>query len=395
MAERLVLFDLTDFLHGPLRSGIQRVAYEIVAHWPAGSRLVPCRVDERSRLSALPGELLEVYRDFFQASKDELPALRVRLRELSQRRGERITARRFRHFSGLLNASIFPRPSQTRYYQWAAQRGLGERIFLIVFDILPCTHPGYFVPDFGVNLSEYYRCLRLLPNLAYISEQTRTDTHQRLLRDGRPAGPILPLGADSLGTAAPCFDPSRRRFSVIGTLEPRKNHRAVLDAFQQLWRDGHNVELAFAGKLGWLPEAEAQRIRRLKESEPRFTWLDTLSDSQIAETIRGSRATIYPALLEGYGLPPVESLALGVPVIVTASIPAVAMLPPHGQVRLQVPDARHIREAVLAALDDDFARATTEAIRQLRLPTWADLARGVAAWIDNPVAFTVPCARAA
>src|SRR4029078_9448972 len=128
----------------PQRSGIQRVAYEVVRHWPSGSLLVPCRVDESSRLAALPPELLDAYRRYFQAAKDELPALREQLRHLAHRRTDIITARKLSRYAGLLNASIFPRPAQTRYYQWAARRGLGRRIFLIVFDMLPCTHPEYF-----------------------------------------------------------------------------------------------------------------------------------------------------------------------------------------------------------------------------------------------------------
>jgi glycosyltransferase involved in cell wall biosynthesis len=383
MAERPILFDLTEFLNDPQRSGIQRVSYEIVDRWPAPDQLVPCCVDRRGRLVALPTEVLEVYRLYFRAPPEQLPVLRDRLKSMSRRRIEIITARRFGRFAALLNTTIFTQPSQIDYYVWAARHGLAARIFLVVYDMLPWTHPEFFVADFGVNLLGYHRCLRAIPNLAYISAQTRDDALRRVLRDGRPPGPVLPLGSDGLGTAAPRFDAAKRRFTVVGTLEPRKNHRAVLDAFEGLWAEGIDAELAFAGRLGWLPEADAQRIRRLQAEQPRFHWWNSLGDDEVAEVIRGSRATIYPAICEGYGLPPVESLALGVPVIVTESLPSAAMLPPDGQVRLAIPNAEQIREAVLAMLDGDFARRTTEAIGRLRLPTWSDLAKGVAHWIES------------
>lgn len=386
-----VLFDLTEFLHDPQRSGIQRVCYEIVSRWPSTSQLVPALVDRRSRLVALAPEVLDLYRAYFRAPKDELPALREQMKRAAGRGMEVITARKLRRFGGLLNGTVFTLPHQADYYLWAARSGLAERIFLIVYDMLPWTRPELFVPNFGVNLFNYQRCLRAVPNLAFISDQTRDDALNRILRDGRTPGPVLPLGADGLGTAEPRFDPAKRQFTVVGTLEPRKNHRAVLDAFERLWADGVHVELAFAGKLGWLDEADGQRIKRLQEDEPRFRWYDTLGDDQIADVIRASRATIYPALCEGYGLPPVESLALGVPVVVTDSIPAAAMLPPVGQVRLARPDAGSVRRAVLDLLDDDFARRTTEAIRRLRLPTWDDLAASVERWVGGPA---VPFARA-
>lgn len=383
MPVREILFDLTEFLHDPQRSGIQRVCFEIVRHWPTNSRLVPACVDERSRLIALDPEALDVYRDYFQASSAELPRLREQLRSLT-RGGRTVTGRGFRRYHGLLNATVFSLPHQVDFYLWARTRGLAERIFLFVHDVLLWTHPELFTPGFGVNLFNYMRCLRAIPNLAFNSNQTRFETLERVLRDGRTPGPVCPLGAESLGTAAPRFDPLNQRFTVVGTVEPRKNHRAVLDAFDQLWSQGVHVELTFAGKLGWAREDNRQRILRLKDAEPCFHFLDSLGDAQLVETIRGSRATIYPALYEGYGLPPVESLALGVPVIVTGSLPSVAMLGSEGQLRLASPTAEQIGQALRLMLDDSFAVRKTEEIRRLRLPTWSAMAERLALWIDNP-----------
>lgn len=383
MPDRDILFDLTEFLHDPQRSGIQRVCHEIVAHWPASSRLVPARVDERSRLLALPPEVLDVYRAYFLAPAADLPGLKEQMRELA-RRGRNVSARGFRHYRGLLNATVFSLPHQVEYYLWAAQRGLTDHFFLFVHDVLLWTHPELFTPGFGINLFNYLRCLRAVPNLAFNSEQTRSETLERMLRDGRQPGPVCPLGAESLGVAAPRFNPAKRRFTVVGTIEPRKNHRSVLDAFDQLWMDGVNVELAFAGKLGWAREDDRQRILQLQAEEPHFHLLDSLGDAQLVEAIRGSRATIYPALHEGYGLPPVESLSLGVPVIVTDSLPSVAMLRPEGQVRLASPTAEPIRQAVSLLLDDTFAARKTEEISRLRLPTWTAMAERLERWIENP-----------
>jgi glycosyltransferase involved in cell wall biosynthesis len=103
----------------------------------------------------------------------------------------------------------------------------------------------------------------------------------------------------------------------------------------------------------------------------------------VRHLIRGSRATIFASQAEGFGLPPLESLALGVPVIVSEGLPSIAMIEPPGQVRLAQPDAAGIRQAVLDMLDDTFARRKYEEIRGLNLPTWADLSRRLGQWIES------------
>jgi glycosyltransferase involved in cell wall biosynthesis len=97
--------------------------------------------------------------------------------------------------------------------------------------------------------------------------------------------------------------------------------------------------------------------------------------------IRGSRATLFPSLGEGFGLPPLESLALGVPVIVASQVPSLGLIAPGGQVRLDRPDAQGIRAAVLDMLDDATARRKCQEITGLSLPRWADLGRACADWL--------------
>ena len=87
--------------------------------------------------------------------------------------------------------------------------------------------------------------------------------------------------------------------------------------------------------------------------------------------------------MEGYGIPPLESLALGVPVVVTDGLPSIAMLEPHGQIRLPQPTSAAIVQAVRDLLDDDFARRKYEEIRRLRLPTWAEMVGRLSAWIES------------
>src|SRR5579864_2125586 len=102
-----------------------------------------------------------------------------------------------------------------------------------------------------------------------------------------------------------------------------------------------------------------------------------LGDPALRQCMIESRATIYASEHEGFGLPPVESLSLGIPTIVSARLPAVAELPELGQVRLAAVTPQSIAEAVRLLCDDELAARKTAEIAELRLPGWADIARGL------------------
>jgi glycosyltransferase involved in cell wall biosynthesis len=383
-------FDLTQFLALPLRSGIQRVSFETVRHWPNHLPLVPVRVSA-GRLLHLPDETFRQLHDYFTAAPTVADAAQVWLKRAGRELGEPLPDESIAG-SALLNTDVFTGHEQLDFYESLFRAGLGDRVFLLVYDMLPWIEPQWFAQAIITFPLPYLRLLRLVSNLAFISTRTRDDFLMRVLRQkdrrdagrtGKPIGPVLPLGADGLGRSAPTFDPVGRRFTVIGTLEPRKNVMAVLDAFAQLWTEKVNVELVFAGRMGWLGEDDQRRVRELARSEHHFTWHDHPSDAEVAELIRSCRATLYPSLAEGFGLPPLESLALGVPVIVSDCIPSVRDLGPQGQIRLQTADVDSIRGAVRRMLDDSEARRLREEIARLRLPDWQGFGRGIAAWVVN------------
>jgi glycosyltransferase involved in cell wall biosynthesis len=102
---------------------------------------------------------------------------------------------------------------------------------------------------------------------------------------------------------------------MVGTLEPRKRHAQVLDAFELLWEKGLDVELHIVGKRGWMVE---QLIERLTE-HPRFgqqlVWLEDASDEELAAEYATSSALISASAGEGFGLPLIESARCGLPII--------------------------------------------------------------------------------
>jgi glycosyltransferase involved in cell wall biosynthesis len=110
----------------------------------------------------------------------------------------------------------------------------------------------------------------------------------------------------------------------VGTLEPRKNITGLVAAFEIACRLGVNAPLVLVGSRGWLDRPIFQRI----EASPlkqRIAVLGTVAQENLPYLYNGARVFVYPSIYEGFGLPVVEAMACGVPVIAraTSSLPEV------------------------------------------------------------------------
>jgi glycosyltransferase involved in cell wall biosynthesis len=102
----------------------------------------------------------------------------------------------------------------------------------------------------------------------------------------------------------------------VGSLEPRKNHLALLYAAERLWREGLDFQLLFIAGSGWGEEVPS-KINHLRDLGRPIVIQREVTDSDLAAAYRAARFTVLASLHEGYGLPVAESLALGTPVITT------------------------------------------------------------------------------
>ncbi|AOR77482.1 glycosyltransferase family 4 protein [Novosphingobium resinovorum] len=210
-------------------------------------------------------------------------------------------------------------------------RRQGGRLWFLVHDLLPLQRPEWFSRN---TVLRYRIWLDMLAALAegLVCNSGHTETELREVFDVRygltggyrtqvvsMGGNILdataPAAKPDAGIDAPRFDTTAPYFLMVGTLEPRKGHEDIVAAFEALWRDGGTQRLVLVGREGWQVSALAERIRSHPENGGRLLWLDDVGDRELAAIYDCCAGVIIASHAEGFGLPLVEALEHGKPVL--------------------------------------------------------------------------------
>lgn len=185
---------------------------------------------------------------------------------------------------------------------------------------------------------------------------------------------------------------TRRRLGIeddfilfVGTIEPRKNLLTLLKAFEEILRSTpHRPQLVIAGKEGWLMDELFSHVKKSGvESRLRFTGY--LSDDDLCALYSSCRVFVYPSLYEGFGLPPLEAMACGAPVI-ASRIPSIVEAVGSDAARLVSPtDVQALTRSINEILSDENERRQLSLTGQQRAGefSWEKTARATLAVYDE------------
>lgn len=271
-------------------------------------------------------------------------------------------------------------------------RRQGGALWFMMHDLLPIRQPGWFSET---NVARFKRWFSLLAGMAdgffCNSSVTETDLCEELTsRYGIASGfrtQVLPMGWD-IAASRPStgvpegFGALLERIArhptalMVGTIEPRKGHDDVLAAFDILWQQGHEYNLVIVGRPGWKTEGVQNALRKHPLRGTHLFWLDNASDEAVTKLYEASDGVIVASRAEGYGLPLVEALGYGKPVL-ARDIPVFRLHEKRG-VRYFAADSEPA--AIARAIDDCLKSAANGiTIAGADIPTWADTARCVLA----------------
>lgn len=161
----------------------------------------------------------------------------------------------------------------------------------------------------------------------------------------------------------------------VGSHEPRKNHLAVLHAAETLWREGHEFQLMFVGGNAWNSGLFAAKFDELVGRGRMVSNVRALSDELLAAAYRLATFTVFASLNEGYGLPVVESLAAGTPVVTSGYGSMLEITATGGAVYVDPRSDSSVCDGIRSLLVDAelVARLEREALAQ-PVRTWDEYA---------------------
>ncbi|HEY5302240.1 MAG TPA: glycosyltransferase [Acetobacteraceae bacterium] len=270
---------------------------------------------------------------------------------------------------------------------WA--RGRGMAVGTILYDLIPVDHPSFCAPGVVAAFPIYLDAMLQTERVWSISDYSMSRFGAYANRRGvslpaRSRVIWLPgqLGhhgraVQPPGPAAPRRDGEEVRIVCVSTLEPRKNHMGLLAAWTRLRasRPDLPVRLTLVGNQYAGAPHVWQSVARMAEQDERLVWRGVLDDASVMAEMEAAAFTIYPSLVEGFGLPILESLWMGRPCIVHDSGVMAELAAPGGCLCVDMRDPAALAGAIeRLATDAALRERLAEEARGRTIATWRDYA---------------------
>ena len=232
---------------------------------------------------------------------------------------------------GATELIVLPDAYWTRRDIWKtvqSHRRAGALIATIVYDLIPLTHPQYVGSKRSDKFKNYLdQVIRYSDTIVAISRTVAEDVRNYIANQSDQAGVCRDVRSFVLGAelsipsteskhqavrpiVASLFDAAYKNppYLMVASFDPRKNHTQALDAFDLLWKSQPELNLCFAGRSGSMCGELMKRIENHPKFEKGLWVFHDLSDVELHYAYERCSGVLLPSIVEGFGLPIVESL---------------------------------------------------------------------------------------
>ena len=261
----------------------------------------------------------------------------------------------------------------------------GGSVCVVIYDVTPITYSQYhdakLVTDFA---KAFFTALKISDGVIAISNAVANEIRGVMAKKSEETPLTLPIDYFHLGA-----DFSEKLvhealhsnhwphalwegaavLMMVGTIEPRKGHAFVLDAFEQRWSQGGAEKLLILGKVGWKTEALISRIINSPYYGIQLFMVNQATDIDLKEAYQRAYACIMASYAEGFGLPLIEALQQGVPVI-ASDIPVFKEIAGNDAEFFSLGDIASFNKAI-DTLQRDY-KATKAKLTNYKWLTWEE-----------------------
>lgn len=311
--------DVTELIRTPYVSGIQRVVREVTTRW----------LKEEKEVTLLAYDVIngcfniidnEKYYECYMGKSKNKDIFSGRIMTFSDFNRNHI-------FFDM--DSIWMNPLK-RTYLLPILKKRGTKIAAHIYDIIPVTEPQYCHELTVINFWEYISAQIMYSDLIIANAQATLDAIGNVIKgttSRKINGNVVKLGSDiaknsnatdareEIKTIAGCG----KYVLMVGTIEPRKNHKYVLSAFEKALFD-KGLNLVFVGKVGWNVETFVEYIRNHEKYDKQLFLINDATDADIACLYNHSLLVAFPSYNEGFGLPIIEAFDRGA-LVLASDIP--------------------------------------------------------------------------
>lgn len=270
--------------------------------------------------------------------------------------------------------------------QWA--RTLGCKLAVILYDLIPYYHGEFCGSTVRDAFPAYLEAVVQADALWSISQSTLQDFRRYIAESGyeMPAvheAVLLPgqFGEQSRNNGGPLTNAQAISILCVSTLEPRKNHLRLLQAFQMLRQRRPELPLRLVligNRYAGAPEI-AEHIELASKADPSIQWHGIADDALLTTEFRRATFTVYPSLVEGFGLPILESLWMGRPCLTHNTGVMSELAAGGGCMTVDMTDINAIASSLeQLATSEELAGRLRQETQLRHISTWQEYASDIA-----------------